>query len=203
MHEEAKERTCRKSLVVFLFTLSVLTASARNGLTFAQPPDNNSPSAADEFNALSKDIQQSVKSLGYTDDVDIDLVQMIGNWKYMDWMHTLGQARQDFQQKKISAEQLLQVEEETLKELCQKITKRVCPGCERFGILLFVQGSQKQNGPMPGLLPIVICFRQYHRPDGQSRGCAGTGSRSFAGRRGTCRLFGRSCRRQGGDCRFN
>jgi tetratricopeptide (TPR) repeat protein len=127
MTERARQKACNQALVAFLAALSVMVAFGVPGIAFAESSDKDSPSAADEFNAVSKEIQQSVKALGYTDDADIDLVQIVGGWKYMDWKHALGQAKQDFQQKKISAEQLAQVEEDTLKELGKAIQKDFAP----------------------------------------------------------------------------
>lgn len=123
MNAKAKARTYKKAFVVFLFVLSVLTASGRNGLPFEEPPAKDSTSATDDVSAVSKDIQQTIKGLEYSDDIDTDLVQIVSLWRYMDWRQTLSRARQDYQQKKTSAQQLAQVEEEVLKELCQAIRK--------------------------------------------------------------------------------
>ena len=45
----------------------------------------------------------------------------------MDWRQTVGQARQEHREKKISDEKIVQIEEETLQQLCQAIRKEFSP----------------------------------------------------------------------------
>jgi tetratricopeptide (TPR) repeat protein len=127
MTGRAKTRTCKQAFSAFLIALPLLVGSERNVIAFEEPPGKDAPSAADEFNSVSKEIHQSIKGLGYSGNVDIDLVQILSSWKYMDWKQTLGQARRDYQQKKTSAEQLAQVEEETLHALSEAIRKDFNP----------------------------------------------------------------------------
>ena len=101
--------------------------SCGNGLAAEEPPAKASTPAADELPVISKEIQQLVKGLGYTDNTDIDLVQIISRWDYTGWKQTLGQARQDYEQKKISAEQAAQAEEKVLKALFESIKKEFSP----------------------------------------------------------------------------
>jgi tetratricopeptide (TPR) repeat protein len=109
--------------IVSFVTLWFLLATNGKGLVFAEPPAGDSSSAADEIAAISKDIQQTVKGLGYSGNVDIDLVQIVTSWEYADWKQTLGQARQDYQRKKTSSEDVARAEEKALKELCGAIGK--------------------------------------------------------------------------------
>ncbi len=120
------ERAGKKAFLAF-FALCILLPSGGNVTAFDEPPAKSPPSAADELTAISKEIQQIVKGLGYFDDTDIDLVQIISRWDYVDWKQALGQAKQDYQQKKISAEQAAQEEEKVLKALCNSIKKEFSP----------------------------------------------------------------------------
>jgi tetratricopeptide (TPR) repeat protein len=127
MNGRVKERTCKKAFIAFFLDLWVLIAFGGNGWAFAEPPTGDSSYAMDEIPAISKDMQQIVKGLGYSGDVDIDLVQIASSWKYPAWKRTLRQARQDFQQKKTSAEDLARAEEKALKDLCEAIRKKFSP----------------------------------------------------------------------------
>jgi len=127
MNERAQKRTCKKARVVFFVALLVLVASGRHGFAFEETPAKDSSSAEDEFHAVSKEIHQAVGQLGYTDDLDINLVQMVSGWKYMNWKQMLDKARGDYQQKKISAAEVAQVEEEVAGELYQAIRKEFSP----------------------------------------------------------------------------
>ena len=126
MNDRAKKRirkTCNKAFFIFFVALWVLLSFGKDGFLFGEPSSEESALAADEFSAISKEIQQTVKALGYSGDVDIDLVQIASGWKYVDWRQMLSRAKQDYQQKKISADRVAQAEEEVLKELCQAIRK--------------------------------------------------------------------------------
>jgi tetratricopeptide (TPR) repeat protein len=127
MNGRVRERTCKKAFVAFFFGLWVVITFGGNGWAFEEPPAKDSSSAADEFAAISKDIQQAVKGLGYSGDVDIDLVQIISGWEYAGWKQTLGQARQDYQRKKTSSEDVSRAEEKALKDLCEAIRKNFPP----------------------------------------------------------------------------
>ncbi len=139
MNGRFTKKTCKKAFVAFFFGLWVLITSGGNGLSFEEPPAKGFSSATDELSAISKEIQQTVKGLGYSDDTDIDLVQIISRWEYADWKRTLNQARQDYQQKKISAQQAAQEEEKVLKVLYNSIRKEFSSSRRRFGILLSAQ----------------------------------------------------------------
>jgi tetratricopeptide (TPR) repeat protein len=123
MNGRFTKKTCIKAFVAFFFGLWILISSAGNGLSFEEPPAKRPSSAADELAAISKEIQQAFKGLGYSDDTDIDLVQIISRWEYADWKQMLSQARQDYQEKKISAQEAAQEEEKVLKALCNSIKK--------------------------------------------------------------------------------
>ncbi len=96
-------------------------------MSFEEPPAKGPPPAPDELAPIAKEIQQTVKGLGYSDDTDMDLVQIISTWKYANWKQMLNQARQDYQQKKMSAQQAAQEEENVLKALCNSIKKEFSP----------------------------------------------------------------------------
>ncbi|MGD0382043.1 MAG: tetratricopeptide repeat protein [Thermoguttaceae bacterium] len=127
MNGRVRERTCKKAFIAFFLALWVLIAFGDNGWAFEEPPAKDSSSAADEVAAISKDIQQTVKGLGYSGDADIDLVQIVSSWEYAGWKRTLGQARQDYQRKKTSSEDVVRAEEKALKNLCEAIQKNFSP----------------------------------------------------------------------------
>jgi hypothetical protein len=121
------ERACKKAIVAFFAALCILPLSGGNGLAAEEPPAKAPLSSADELTAISKEIQQLVKGIGYTDDTDIDLLQILSRWDYTGWKQMLSQVKQDYQQKKISAEQAAQEEEKVLNALCITIKKEFSP----------------------------------------------------------------------------
>jgi tetratricopeptide (TPR) repeat protein len=127
MNASVAKKNCIKALAALFFGLWILMTSAGAGLSLEEPPAKASVSAGDELAAVSKEIQQTVKGLGYSDDTDIELVQFISRWQYADWMQALNQARQDYGQKKITAQQAAEEEEKVLKALCTSIKKDFSP----------------------------------------------------------------------------
>jgi tetratricopeptide (TPR) repeat protein len=123
MNGRFTKKTCKKAFAAFFFGLWILIASAGDGLAVEEPPAKGPAAAADELAAISKGIQQTFKGLGYSNDTDIDLVQIISSWKYANWKQALNQAGQDYGQKKISAQQAAEEEEKVLKALCNSIKK--------------------------------------------------------------------------------
>jgi tetratricopeptide (TPR) repeat protein len=123
MNGRFTKRTCKKAIAAFIFGLWILISSVGDVLSVDEPPAKGSSSAADELAAISKEIQQIFKGLGYSGDTDMDLVQIISRWEYADWKQMLNQARQDYGQKKTSAQQEVQEEEKVLKALCNSIKK--------------------------------------------------------------------------------
>jgi tetratricopeptide (TPR) repeat protein len=123
MNGRFAKRACKKAFVAFFVGLWVLITSAGDGLAADRSPAKGSAAAADELAVISKEIQQIFKGLGYSGDTDMDLVQIISRWDYADWKQTLDQARQDYGQKKISAQQAAQEEEKVLNALCNSIKK--------------------------------------------------------------------------------
>jgi thiamine pyrophosphate-dependent acetolactate synthase large subunit-like protein len=99
---------------VLLIALSVLLLSNEK----VAPQE---PATASQFDVIAKDIQQQVKSLGYADDVGKNLVKMVNDWKCVEWKQKLDKAKQDLREKKISADQITQVEIEVIKYLYQMI----------------------------------------------------------------------------------
>ena len=161
-----------------------------------EPPAKASTPAADELPAISKEIQQLVKGLGYTDNTDIDLVQIISRWDYTGWKQTLGQARQDYEQKKISAEQAAQAEEKVLKALLQSIKKEFSPAPGDSEYFYLSKVVNDKTAQYLGYSQLLYVF-------GNSLGLAvkvadviGACRGIVAGRRGTRGLPGRVDRRQ-------
>ncbi|MGA2797357.1 MAG: tetratricopeptide repeat protein, partial [Thermoguttaceae bacterium] len=127
MNGRYTERACKKAFVAFFAALWFLHASGGIGLSVEEPPAKGPLSAADELAAISKEIQQTVKGLGYSDDTDSEMVQIISRWEYADWKRSLNQAIQDYGQKKISAQQAAQEEEKVLNALCNTIKREFSP----------------------------------------------------------------------------
>ncbi len=125
MKEKLDILLCKKLYFTFIVALLGLIGFGLNGLLFAQPTAKDSPSTSDQFEPIAKAIQQKVKELEYPDDVGQDLAKMVSSWECINWRHRLEQARLDFQDKKLSADQVAQIEEEVIKELYQTMRKEI------------------------------------------------------------------------------
>lgn len=77
------------------------------------------------FDSIALDIQAGVKSLEYPDEVGQDLVKFVKDWKCVKWKQKLTQAKTDLEEKKITADQAAQFEEEVAKELFETIGKEI------------------------------------------------------------------------------
>ncbi len=79
-------------------------------------------------NELSDRIKQLVSGLEYPDEVAEDLTRMAMDWKdelgrplLIGWNENLAKAHQDYQEGKMSRNQVAKIEEDVLEELCKKI----------------------------------------------------------------------------------
>jgi tetratricopeptide (TPR) repeat protein len=120
-------RTCTKAVTPFFAALCALVVCGASVLAAVEPAAKASSPPADELSAISKDIQQLVRGVGYTDDTDINLVQIISRWDYNAWKQSLSQAKADYEQKKISGEQAAQADVKVLSSLCDAIKKEFIP----------------------------------------------------------------------------
>jgi tetratricopeptide (TPR) repeat protein len=107
-----------KSRTVFVAfaALSLLLGGGKNGFSAEDQP---------AFDAISTDIQAAVKALEYPDEVGQDFVKMLKDWKCIEWTQKLSQTKRDLEEKKITVDQVAQVEEEVAKELFQTIGKEI------------------------------------------------------------------------------
>ena len=119
-----KENIFAIAFVACLIAFGCLVCSGADRVLSAEPATKDSP-APEKFEPIAKAIQQKVKELEYPDDVGQDLVKMVSGWKCEAWKQRLDQARQELQEKKISTDQLAEVEEDVTKELFHAIRKEI------------------------------------------------------------------------------
>jgi tetratricopeptide (TPR) repeat protein len=125
MKKVVNKKMFEKALLVFIIALWCLIGIGSNGLLFAEPTANDSTSNSNQFEPIAKAIQQKIKELETPDDVGQDLVKMVRDWRCAIWKQKLDQARLDFQEKKISADQIAQIEDEVIKELYVTMTTEI------------------------------------------------------------------------------
>ena len=129
-------KTYRKPIVVAISiaTLIGIFFGKQQHIYAATPkePVKASASVSTEIAALCEQIGQLVKGLEYSNKVAEDFVQMVSGWKdvqgepvLVTWKQRLNQARQDYQQTKISKAELAKLEENIVKELSHRIQKEV------------------------------------------------------------------------------
>jgi tetratricopeptide (TPR) repeat protein len=123
MYRTSDKKALGRLLCCFFIVLPATSVYSGNASASERPPDKKPSLSMDVPNEVAKEIRQAIKVLGYTDDIDLDLVQIVSSWKYMAWKQSLDQARQDYRHKKITADQLVQAEETTIKELHGAIRK--------------------------------------------------------------------------------
>jgi len=92
-------KICKKTYVAVLVVLLILLGSCGRGFSFAGALDKGASAASSEFGAIAMEIRQTVKELGYPDDVGQDLVKMISGWNCDIWKQKISQAKHEFQQK--------------------------------------------------------------------------------------------------------
>ncbi len=125
MIERVKTKQFQKAFLAFFLVLLVFLPSCSKKAAFDDLSAEISPADKAAFNAFAKEIQNNVSALEYSDEVSQDLVKMVSNWKCDLWKQKLDNTKQDYQKKKISADQLSQVEEELVKELYRIIRKAI------------------------------------------------------------------------------
>jgi tetratricopeptide (TPR) repeat protein len=124
MANDKLKKSCRgKAFRLFLIALAIWPVSIRSEHAFGQSPDNKDAAPADDINVVAKEIQQTYKSLGYADDADVDLVQIVSGWKYLQWRQKLVNAKHDYQPKKLLPKLVAKAEEEVINELVKAIQK--------------------------------------------------------------------------------
>ena len=85
---------------------------------------------ANASNTVAAEIEKSVTELGYPQAVAQDLVGLVRDWKCEEWQQAIGQARQTYQQKRISPDDLVQVEQAVIQGLYQTIGREIAPCSE-------------------------------------------------------------------------
>jgi tetratricopeptide (TPR) repeat protein len=114
-------------LFACILTFATQLLPCKQGLCAAEQSVDNSPSASNTADDLEKNIYQSVKDFGYSDQVASDFVKMIQPWKCDALRQKLSRAAEDVNQNKISRDQYAQVEEEVVNQLAQTIKKEIAP----------------------------------------------------------------------------
>jgi tetratricopeptide (TPR) repeat protein len=109
------------SFLILVIALSSCGKKASSNESPAAIPPSNNPA----FDAVAKEIRQSVKGLEYPDEVGTELVKMVSDWRCDIWKQKLDKAKRDYQDIKMTADQVAQVEEEIIDELYQSIRKEI------------------------------------------------------------------------------
>lgn len=114
-------------------------------------PVKVSASTFAEIAVLSEQIKQSVTQLEYFDEVPEDFAKMVIGWKNEEgrpflivWKSRLVEAKQNYNQRKISKDQLAKVEETAIRELSQKIKKEISYNEKLFDLADVVKSRQAQ-----------------------------------------------------------
>jgi len=102
--------------------------------TEASIPNTKIPESASTANELSERIKELVTGLEYPDEVAEDFTRMVMDWKdeqrhsiLVRWKEKLYNAHQDYQERKITRNQVAKIEESVLEELGRKIQKQFSP----------------------------------------------------------------------------
>lgn len=81
---------------------------------------------------LSKEIDDLVKGLGYSDEVAEDVVNMVSSWKderarpvLIGWKIRVAGAKEDYKRGRISKEQFARIEWSVIEEVSQRIKKEI------------------------------------------------------------------------------
>jgi tetratricopeptide (TPR) repeat protein len=128
MANDKLKKSCRgKAFCLFLIALAIWPVSISGGHAFGQSPDQNDASSTDDINAVAKEIQQAYKSLSYADDADVDLMQILSGWHYMQWRQNLANSKHNYVPKKSLPKQIAKAEEEVINELVKAIQKNFAP----------------------------------------------------------------------------
>ena len=100
-----------------------LVGLAAGGRCLAEPPAATPPAEANPFDAVAKDIEDSVLALGYPQTTADDLIRLVRGWQCELWRQTLAQARARSAGKR-SAE-LARLEEEAIRSLHARIGREI------------------------------------------------------------------------------
>ena len=105
-----------------------------------------------KIEVLSKEIKKLVKGLEYSDKVAEDFDNMVGDWKdekaqpvLVGWKRKLVEAKEDYEQGKISKEQFAKIELSIIKELSQRIQKEIVCNKGIFDLADAVKNKQANN----------------------------------------------------------
>ena len=122
----------RASTLVTLTIALILVIPAH--CTEASIPNTKIPESASTANELSERIKELVTGLEYPDEVAEDFNRMAMDWKdeqrrsvLIRWKVELYNAHQDYQERKITRNQVAKIEESVLEELGRKIQKQFSP----------------------------------------------------------------------------
>jgi tetratricopeptide (TPR) repeat protein len=128
------------NFVFILVVLSVLFSS--EWILSEESSEKASSDIPTSIDLLANDIKQAVKALGYPDAVGNDLMKLVSEWNCIGWKERLGKTKQDYQHKKISENQLTNVELEVIKELGQMIQKEIKRSDKHFYLPKVIKEKQ-------------------------------------------------------------
>ena len=94
---------------------------------------------------LEVKIQESLKELGYSEELAQDFIQKVRPWKLEVLFQKICEAAQDVKQKKISWDQYARVETETLHQLAKTITTNISEYDIRYFDLALIIKNNKRN----------------------------------------------------------
>jgi tetratricopeptide (TPR) repeat protein len=117
--------TFKKAFLACFLVLFAAIFSCGKKSSFDESPATIPSSNNSAFDTVAKGIRQTVKKLEYPDEVGQDLVKMVSSWKCDIWKNQLDKAKWDYKDKKITADQVSQVEENIIDELYQTIRKDI------------------------------------------------------------------------------
>ena len=110
-----------RKVVALVLTASMLFGFPGSGGPLLPSSATASAAEVHALNTLVAEIEKSVTELGYPTVVAQDLVPRVRDWKCEVWQQAIRQARQTYQQKRISAADVAQTEEAVIQGLAQTI----------------------------------------------------------------------------------
>jgi tetratricopeptide (TPR) repeat protein len=125
MKERFETNESQKVFLAFFLILVIALSSCGKKASSNESPAAIPPSNNPAFDAVAKDIRQSVKGLEYPDEVGTELVKMVSDWKCDIWKQKLDKAKQDLHQNKTTVAQMAQVEKEITRNLYDSILKEI------------------------------------------------------------------------------
>ncbi len=104
-----------------------------------------------KFRVISEHVKSLVKELEYSDKVADDFVTMVFCWQdengepvLVNWKNKLDRAKEDYNQGKMSEDQLARVNQSITEQLCGRITKEIGVNEEFFELIDIVKHRQTQ-----------------------------------------------------------